>query len=325
MKLKELPKLLELPPEEHPLGVYAGMAVGGLILGASTIILLREILSEFAGGINLTQIVFIKFILMILSAFASFACFGGLFRMVALQRMQVKKVDKEFKDFIMYARPLIEEVIHQRIVGQKLLKELEKLQMAIKIEESKMELNRYNRGGGGGDETKGSLISKWDEFLLFVALLSSISIGLFIYLEKHPWELVPYSIIILASAWWLVIAKLFGTVRDLRSYYLPALFILIVPSLSVALRAVIEPYQALYVTFVLLFLYVISMYLYSKYVIVGKLPDFLTPVGREKELQSKIPPVLNEYLPERELVKPDESRESSLLKKFKEAIFTRSR
>lgn len=275
MKLSELRKALELPEEEHPLGIYIGLIVGFLILGTSTFILSKELIVELnKEGIDLTRVLLTKILLMLFSAYAALACLFGFFRIVNIQRTQVKRRDAEFRDFITHAKPLVEEVIRQRIIGEKLLKELERLQISIKNKEDKLQSIGERVAGSEAPAGRG-FIDKWGEFLLFVALLSSASVGLFVYLEQHPWEMVPYSTILLAFAWWLMFARYFGLIFDIRSYYVPAVFILVVPSTAIILRAFMEAYQALFVVYVLLVVYIYSMYLHFKYIVTGELPEFM--------------------------------------------------
>lgn len=302
----------DLPPEEHPIGIYLGLLLGGLILGAATVILSKELLAVFSQeGLKLSSLIVIQLLLMSLSAFASFACFFGMFRMISLQRMQVKKVDNEFKNFVLYARPLIEEVIRQRLVGERLLEKLENLQRLSVMTEDTL----VTGGGGGAPSSVG--VSRWGEFLLFVAILSTMSVGLFVYLERHPWEMVPYSLIILAVAWWLVTAKYFNLIFDMRSYYLPAVFMLVVPSLSIILRGYMEPYRALYFVFIFLGVYVVLMYLQFKYLMTGTVLGFSTAGigGGPVEVRS-IPTGLQDYMP----VKKGHISEDLVLEKLKDVM-----
>ncbi len=307
----------DLPPEEHPIGIYLGLLLGGLILGAATVILSKELLAVFSQeGLKLSSLIVIQLLLMSLSAFASLACFFGMFRMISLQRMQVKKVDNEFKDFVLYARPLIEEVIRQRLVGERLLEKLENLQRLSAMTEDTLVTGGGRRGGGGGAPSSVG-VSRWGEFLLFVAILSTMSVGLFVYLERHPWEMVPYSLIILAVAWWLVTARYFNLIFDMRSYYLPAVFILVVPSLSIILRGYMEPYRALYFVFISLGVYVVLMYLQFKYLMTGSVPGFsVAGIGGEPVEVRSIPPGLQEYMP----VKKGHISEDLVLEKLKDVM-----
>jgi hypothetical protein len=256
MERERAARLKDLPPAEHALGIYFGLLIGGLVLGIGAALLFRELFLTFTGeGIKINGLVLSRILLFFATSFAALACFFGFYRMVFLQRLQVRKVDKEFKDFTMYARPLVEEIIRQRIISENLSEKLD---------------NISKRAGFGGrsvyDEGPPALreLAKRGEFLTAVAVLSSMSIGLFIYLERHPWELVPYSLIILAVAWWYITSRYFGLTYDIRSYYLPAMFILLMPSLSITLRVLIRPYQVVYLVFAILFLYVWAMYTYFK-------------------------------------------------------------
>lgn len=316
--IKKLPKFGELPPEEHPIGIYIGLLLGGLILGTGTIILSRELLTIFSEeGLKLSSLIIIQLLLMSFSAFASLACFFGMFRMIALQRMQVKKVDKEFKNFVLYARPLVEEVIRQRLVGEKLLEKLENMQKLMVMADDTQVMEGGRRGGGrrsGGGNPSSFSVLKWEEFLVFVAILSTMSVGLFVYLEQHPWELVPYSLILLAVGWWVVIARYFNVIFDMRSYYLPAVFILIIPSLSIILRAYMEPYKVLYVVFLFLGGYVILMYFQFRYLMTGTMPGFLTGIDGEPVTVRRIPSGLHEYMPP----KKEHAPEDLVLEKLKD-------
>lgn len=323
----KIPKFGELPPEEHPIGIYVGLIIGGLILGAGTIILSREMLITFSkGGMKFNSIIVTQLLLMSFSAFASLACFFGTFRMISLQRMQVKKVDREFKDFVLYARPMVEEVIRQRLVGERLLEKLENLQRLMVMTEDTSTIGGGRSGGSGGFGGVGGVgdagvppsagVSKWGEFLLFVAILSTISVGLFVYLEQHPWELVPYSLILLAVGWWLVIARYFNIIFDMRSYYIPALFILVIPSLSIVLRAYMEPYQVLYLVFLFLGVYIILMYTQFKYMTTGTVSGVLPGIDGEPIAIRQVPSGLQEYMPS----KKEPAKEDIVLEKLKDGM-----
>lgn len=268
MESKRVPRLKALPPEGHPIGIYIGLVVGGLVLAIGALMLFRDLLFAFTReGIKLTDITLFRTLLFLGFSFSSLACFFGFFRLILLQRAQVKKVDEKFKDFTTYARPLIEEVIRQRITSEHLLEKLDKISKGGRITADAPRL-KYDTKPLGFRE-----YPKREEFLVFVAILSSITLGLFIYLEMHPWKLVPYSVILLAVAWWFVIAKYFDLVYDIRSYYISALFILLMPSLSIILRAFTEPYKVVYLVFLVMFLYVWSMYTYFKYIDTGAVPE----------------------------------------------------
>lgn len=300
--------------EGHPVGVYAGLLLGGVILGVGAIVLFREFLVTLSkGGLAFTTEIMIQMGLMVFSAFASFACFVAFYRIFTLQREMAKKVSQEFKDFITYASPLVEEVMRQRLMGEQLLQELDRLQNTIVMREEKHSWKR-----------EGALMAKitrWEEFLLFVAVLTSMTLGLFVYLERHPWELVPYSLILLAIVWWVVVARFFGILFDTRSYYLPALFILVVPSLSITLRAFLEPYQAVYVVFILLFFYIVGMYTYYNYLTTGHAPMIISR-GRGGMGERGVPPQLRGYMPPFE---PPKREGAAIIKRVKSIIPVKGR
>jgi hypothetical protein len=326
MKLKDLSKF-ELPPEEHAIGIYIGLTVGGLVLGTGAAVLFRDLLITFTKeGISITAVLLFRILLLLSATYASLACFFGLFRLINLQRMQVRKVDAEFKDFLTYARPLVEEVIRQRIISERISRKLDQLSRLEISERGKLKFERI----GPAVE-----IPKWEEFLLFVALLASISVGLFIYLEMHPWEMVPYSVIILAVAWWILIAKHFDLLYDVRAYYIPSIFILVMPSLSIILRAFMQPYQSLYVVFVIMFFYIWGMYTYFKYLVTGAVPQFLirmppklrriTPSKIRKKLEKieEVDERLKELLPKKHEKKEEKVKEKTLIQRVKEMISLR--
>lgn len=274
MELEKVPRLKALPPEEHAIGIYIGLIISGLVLGIGALVLFKGLLFTFASdGIKITNINIFRTLLFLASAFGSMACFFAVSKLISLQRMHVKKVDDTFKDFTIYARPLIEEVIQQRIISEKLLEKLD-------------------RSSKSGADIAGAQGSKYKvkppnfkeyarrgEFLVFISILASMTTGLFIYLERHPWGLVPYSVILLAIAWWFVVAKYFDLVYDIRSYYIPSFFVLLMPSLSILLRAVMLPYQAVYTVFIVLFFYVWSMYTYLNYIDTGSAPRILSTIS----------------------------------------------
>jgi MFS family permease len=313
MRPKEFPRLGEIPPEEHAIGIYAGLALGGLILGTGATVLFRDLLIELTTvGLKITLLTIFRMALFLFSAYASLACFFGLFRMISMQRMLVREVDREFKDFVMYARPLVEEIIKQRIVGEAVAERLERLlkRGAMREDKERLELGR----------PLDVRVPKWGEFLVFVALLANITIGMFIFLERHPWELVPYTVLILAVAWWAVIARYFGVIYEARSYYFPAIFILVMPTLSILLRAYVELYQTLYLVFIMLFLYIVAMYFYFKYMVTAELPGFLVRVsakaGIRLEKPKELPFALRRYMPAK---KPREE-EKFIIREFVEKV-----
>ena len=268
---KRAQRLKDLPPAEHAVGIYIGLLVGGLVLGIGTVLLFRDLFFIFTEeGIKLNEVILFRILLFFATSFASLACFFAFFKMVFLQRSQVRKVNREFRDFTVYARPLVEEILRQRIISENLSEKLD----------------RFGRRAGFADESIYDTgppelreFARRGEFLVSVAVLSSVSIGLFIYLERHPWELVPYSLIILSVVWWYVVARYFDLVYDIRSYYVPAMFVMLVPSLSIILRAFIRPYQAVYLVFVLLFIYVWAMYTYFDYITGGRAPEIFSVVS----------------------------------------------
>jgi hypothetical protein len=282
----------DIPQEEHALGIYAGLLAGAVILAIGAGVLARDFYLIFSTeGLNLTAAFIFRVALLIISAYGSLACLFSLSRMITMQRMQVRKVDQEFKDFVMYARPLVEEIMRQRIIGERITQKLEQISAREEIEKARQAPTTTP----GGEER----ISRWTEFLLFVAILANISMAIFVYLESHPWEMVPYSLIILAIAWWAVIARFFGLVFDERAYYIPAVFILLMPTLGILLRAYFEPYQVLYIVYIVLFFYIIGIYSYFKYLVSGELPMIslggLTP--EETRPGARIPNTLRAYLP----------------------------
>jgi len=318
MKLRKF-RLAELPPEEHAVGIYAGLALGALVLGVGTLVLFRDMLTTFQReGLRINLVLVFRFLLMLISAYASLACVLGLSRLIGLQRMLVRKVDKEFRDFVMYARPLVEEIIRQRIIGEKIIESFEKMGRYRSME---WEKKRFE--GPGGPQVGG--FPKWGEFLLFVALLGNISVGLFLYSIDFPWQLVPYNVIILGIMWWFIISRYFGLLTDIRSYYVPAIFILIMPSFAIILRAYILPYQSVYLVFAILFSYIVAMYVYFNYLVTGMLPEFFVAApmkikevttGWRREVDKSVPSKLREYLPE----KPTEEEGVSPLEIIKDAI-----
>lgn len=289
MERKKATRLKDLPPAEHAVGIYLGILIGGLVLGIGAALLFRELFSTFTGeGIRLNGVILFRILLFFATSFASLACFFGFYRMVFLQRSQVRKVDREFKDFTMYARPLVEEIIRQRVISENLSEKLDNIARRAGFGDKSI----YDTGPPELRE-----LAKRGEFLTSVAVLSSMSIGLFIYLERHPWELVPYSLLIMAAAWWYVVARYFDLTYDIRSYYLPAMFIMLMPSLSIILRAFIRPYQVVYLVFAILFLYVWVMYTYFDYITGGKAPEIFS-IASSKAM---------EFPPSRRIMKAVES------------------
>ena len=268
MEQKRTTRLKDLPPAEHAVGIYLGLLIGSLVLGIGAVLLFRNLFFTFTEeGIKINGVIIFQILMFLASSFASLACFFGFYRMVFLQRSQVRKVDREFKDFTTYARPLVEEIIRQRVISENLSEKLDNIARRAGFGDKSV----YDEGPPELRE-----FAKRGEFLTSVAVLSSMSIGLFIYLERHPWELVPYSLIIMAVAWWYVTSRYFDLTYDIRSYYFPALFILLMPSLSIILRAFMRPYQVVYLVFALLFLYVWAMYTYFDYITGGKAPEIFS-------------------------------------------------
>jgi hypothetical protein len=289
MDEKRAPRLKDLPPAEHAIGIYIGLLVGGLVLTIGAGLLFRDLFFTFTEeGIKLNDVILFRIILFFVTSFASLACFFGFYRIVFLQRSQVRKVNREFKDFTMYARPFVEEIIRQRIISENLSEKLDNIGRRVRFADDSV----YDTGPLVLRE-----LAKRGEFLTSVAVLSSISIGLFIYLERHPWELVPYSLIILAVAWWYVSARYFDLTYDIRSYYIPAMYILLMPSLSIILRAFIRPYQVVYLVFAILFLYVWAMYTYFDYITGGTAPRIFSVVSNK----------VMEFPPSRRLIKAAEN------------------
>ncbi len=258
----------DLPPAEHPIGVYLGLLLSTLILGVGSAVLFISIYTIFQkDGFNLTSDFVGRILLFFASAYGAISALTALYNMVSFQRRYTKKVEKEFKEFTVYARPLVEEVIRQRLVSQKISEQLDQLKKSEKI---------------SGETENGVGAARWNETLILVALLGNISVGLYLYLERYPWELVPYSLIVLAVAWWIVIARHFEFVSDSRSYYLPAIYILIIPSLSIILRAYMDLHQVLFFVYLSLIPYLLGMYAYYSHVTTGHLPSFLPDFLKER-------------------------------------------
>lgn len=295
MPKQETPRLWELPPEEHAVGVYLGLVLGGVVLAIGTVVIFMDLLALFQDqGFIFNPLVIFRILLLVISSYASMACFSAVFRLISLQRMQVKKVDKEFRDFVMYARPLVEEVIKQRIIGERITQRLDYIDRKKDIV-----------GGGvvGIDGVTATKTSRWGEFLVLVALLGNVSVAIFLYLLAYPWRFVPYSVIILGVAWWFVIGNFFGLLNDPRSYYLPAAFILVMPTLALLLRAYMLAFQVLTIVFLLMVLYVVLMYGYFSYLATGTIPDFLPGPerlrrpGKRPSKKRGVPSKLKKFLP----------------------------
>lgn len=244
-------------PEQQDAGTYIGLLLGGIILTTGTAVLFSDLYSTFSTkGIDITFAIIFRMGLMLATAYGAISCFFALYRLAYLNRMFSKKIEEEFEDFVLYTRPFVEEVVRQRLAVEAVIAKLETL------EKRSIESHPPR-------ESQNLITSKWWEFLFFVALLTNISIGLYVYLEAHPFEMVPYSVIILGIAWWVLMAKYFGLLFDPRAIYIPAFFVAALPTLSILLRIILAPYQALFVVFLVLFFYVAAMYYYYRYLTTG--------------------------------------------------------
>ncbi|MFQ5800421.1 MAG: hypothetical protein ACE5HH_01710, partial [Candidatus Hydrothermarchaeales archaeon] len=285
----------ELPPAEHPIGVYLGLILSSFILGVGSIVLFISIYALFkAEGFHLTSNFIGRILLFFGSAYGTVASLTALYNMVRFQRLHVKKVEKEFKDFTVYARPLVEEVIRQRLVSQNIAQQLEQMKKA-EVFKGRAE----------------KVTARWNETLILVAIMGNVTVGLYLYLDRYPWNMVPYSLIFLAVAWWAVIARHFDFINDSRSYYIPAIYVLIIPSLSIILRAYLELHQVLFLVFFSLVPYILGMYIYYSHVVLGQLPSFIPGrfrgpeqpeelEGESKEdetAEHKTPRKLQEFMP----------------------------
>jgi hypothetical protein len=249
----------ELPPAEHPIGVYLGLILSSFILGVGSIVLFVSLYTLFiTEGFRFTSDFIGRLLLFFGSTYGAFASITALYNIISFQRAHVKKVEKEFKDFTVYARPLVEEVIRQRLVSQSVAQQLEQMKRA----------ETYK-----GPTEKASV--KWNETLILIAILGNVTVGLYLFLDRNPWNLVPYSLIFLAIAWWVVIARHFDLLDDSRSYYIPAIYVLLIPSLSIILRGYLQLNQVLFVVFFSLLPYILGMYTYYSYITLGRLPSFL--------------------------------------------------
>ncbi len=284
----------ELPPAEHPVGVYVGLVLSSFILGVGSIVLFLSLYALFqADGFRLTSDFIGRLILFFASAYGAAASISALYSMVSFQRTHVKKVEKEFKDFTVYARPLVEEVIRQRLVSQNVAQQLEQMK--------KKDVYR---------EKGEKVSSSWNETLILVAIMGNVTVGLYLYLDRYPWNMVPYSLIFLAIAWWIVVARHFDMLNDSRSYYIPAIFVLLIPSLSIILRGYFELHQVLFMVFFALIPYILGMYTYYSYVTLGQLPSFIPgrlrppestsgeeAQGEKKPQENERTNRLNEFMP----------------------------
>ncbi len=261
----------KIPPIERNKELYAGLLSGGLILGIGAAVLFSDILNMFSTGIELSTILIFRLLLMLLSAYGSASCFFSFIKMVKLEKAQSKKVSEEYEDFILYARPLVEEVIRQRIVGELIIEKLEALDY----------FGKKHAGERQDNTIISSPVPSWAMFQLFAILLGTATVGLFVFLEAHPWELVPYSVLILSFLWYLAIGGYFGLLRDQRSYYIPAIFIALLPTISLLLRIKLQQYQVLWVVFLTLGFYIFLMIMYFEYLLTGRLPFGLADLKEE--------------------------------------------
>jgi hypothetical protein len=249
----------EMPPAEHPIGVYLGLILSTFILSIGSVVLFISIYSLFKSeGLKFTSDFVGRLLLFFGSAYGAVASISALYNIVSFQRVHIKKVEKEFKDFTVYARPLVEEVIRQRLVSQNVAEQLEQMK---KRESFK--------------EPSATVSASWNETLILVAILGNATVGLYLYLDRYPWNMVPYSLIFLAVAWWVVIARHFDFINDSRSYYFPAIYVLIVPSLSIILRGYLELHQVLFLVFFSLVPYILGMYAYYSQITLGRMPSFV--------------------------------------------------
>jgi hypothetical protein len=247
-----------LPESEHSIGLYLGLLIGAVILFLGSGIILVGIYSIFREeGISFSTPIIARLALFVITIFSAFAAFSAFLKMFKLERFLGKKSEREFKDFLYFARPLLEEVIRQRLVTQQLVTQVEQIR-----KEEKM-------APGGAESTR------WNEFLFFVAILSTATVGLFLFITQNPWRIIPYSVIFMAIAWYIVMAYYFGLLWEPKSYYIPAIFILIIPSLAILMRSYINIDQANFLVFILLGIYILTMYAYYSQKTMGRLPFFL--------------------------------------------------
>jgi hypothetical protein len=238
--------------------LLVGILIAIIILSLVAVVLFTQITSGLKQGEVLTGENIFRGGLLVASAFAIFSCVRAAVRINDIKKTTVSKVEETFQDFATFASPLVQEVIVARMVNEKLIEKLDSMQEMTYYQTSKKVFDQQSLN--------------WGEFLMQVGLLGSASVGLFVFLDQHPFNLVPYSLMILAIAWYVIIANFYNAWEDTRSYYIVAIFMLTVPSLSIALRAVFEYNQALYYTFVALLIYVYALYSYIKYIKTGLLP-----------------------------------------------------
>ncbi len=249
----------EMPPAEHPIGVYLGLILSSFILGIGSIVLFISLYSLFKSeGLKFTSDFVGRLLLFFGSAYGAVASVSALYNIVSFQGVRIKKVEKEFKDFTVYARPLVEEVIRQRLVSQNVAQQLEQMKKRETFKEPSERVS-----------------ATWNETLILVAILANATVGLYLYLDRYPWDMVPYSLIFLAVAWWVVIARHFDFLNDSRSYYIPAIYVLIIPSLSIILRGYLELHQVLFLVFFSLVPYILGMYTYYSQITLGRMPSFV--------------------------------------------------
>lgn len=252
-------EVFELPPAEHPIGIYVGLLIAAAVLGIGSIVLFLAVYNIFkTQGLTFSNLLLFRLLVMFASAYGAFSCIAALYSIASTQKKYVKKVDKEFKDFITYARPLVEEIIRQRIISYRIADQLEQMKRAQTTKPSAPTQNL-----------------KWYELLIFVALLGNISVGLYLYLSNNPWSLVPYSVIILALGWWLVFAWYFDLLTDITAFYIPAIYIVLLSPLSIILRAYLGLNEVLFVVFLTLAMYILLMYVYYSNLSFGTLPTFI--------------------------------------------------
>ncbi|HYN44789.1 MAG TPA: hypothetical protein VER35_02200 [Candidatus Limnocylindrales bacterium] len=268
-------------PEEKNRNIYVGLLLGGIILGIATIALLQDILTIFSKSIEISAILIFRILLMVSSAYASASCFIGFFNMYKLEKGMSGKVKGEYNDFLLYARPLIEEVIRQRIVGEKIIEKMEALDA--------IEKNKHAVNSGVS-----SSLPRWAKFQFFAILIGMASVGLFVFLEAHPWELVPYTVLILSFLWYLVVGGYYGVLKESRSYYIPALFIAILPTMSMILRLQLRQYQVLYIVFLTIGLYLFLMVSYFEYIVTGRLPFGFEELKMEALKEARRRKLINE-------------------------------
>ncbi|VVB85350.1 Uncharacterised protein [uncultured archaeon] len=244
--------------------LLVGIIVAIIILILVAVVLFTQITSGLKQGEGLTGENIFRGALFVASVFAIFSCTRAIITINDSKKTKTSNIEETFQDFATFASPLVQEVIVARMVNEKLIERLDALQGSVNYETSKKVFDQESLN--------------WGEFLMQVGLLGSASVGLFVFLDQHPFNLVPYSLMLLAIGWYVIIANFFNAWEDSRSYYIVAIFMLIVPSLSIALRAVFEYNQALYYTFIGLLIYVYALYSYIKYIKTGLLPKSIQTI-----------------------------------------------